>query len=387
MAWKQTTQMEKDAGIKFSKNNGARSGDSGAAGARPLSHLWLAILIVVIFLSISGYASTFEVGGKLTFGSETFQTNIVTDFVVQVDGDKWQIRVSNDPYYPFLEEFTIASDSVDLYQVDLYKPKTKFVDSNSTNRNSSVVAKRVPTVNSIAKVSPGYVPDYDYHHSPHLWLVFASGYFLQNQAPANKLPCVILRPKDQTNCWLKANWEFSDPKSGILRHVVTFDEGKVGLFGGGKVDRPKPFDAGFTNLICSVTAYTNLGSLNIPIKFEIRALKPQENAVTHRDLATIWHLEGSVETVSLNIGGEICPPKVSERTRVEDFRAERISIAKSVVYYTTNGWLATNQPAYASLITGIPYEPKSTFRFWFISLLVIISIIILLLLWRKTEKT
>lgn len=307
-------------------------------------------LALAVFLDPGNHCSAtgFEAKGQLLFQIGTNQP-LRSKICVQVDSCSWAIRVSDDPYFPFLEESVISSDGTNLFQIDVFKPKL------SATNHGGVKNQPVQTVNWIANVRTGNVPDYDYHHNSHLWFAFGSQCYLR-QTTTDRLPCILMRPRNSADCTVKATWTPHPKADGILAAAV-FDEGKIEMLNGEVMDRPPPFDRGFTNLVYHVQAFTNIGASFVPLRFSFEMFRPRENALSSADIITEWRLEGIVESVR-DGPGNVAPPQILARTRVEDFRSADFSNVKSVVYYTTNAWLTTNHPAFIRLISGVAYDPE-----------------------------
>ncbi len=332
-------------------------------------------------------ADGFETVGELHFFIGTNEP-VKSKFKVQVNSCNWLIQVSDDPYYPFLEESMIASDGTNLFQVDVFKDKP---DPYATNKielaSSGGKTLRAPQVNWIANVKIGNVPDYNHHHNSLLWLAFASGCYLSHTA-TNQLPCVVVRPRNKSECSVKATWTLHGKDPAVLLAATVFDEGKVGMLNGEVFDRPKPFDGGFTNLVYSVSAFTNIGAAKVPLQFRLEMFEPRHDAHSSADITTSWRLDGFVERTAAAISSDFTPPQIRERTRVEDFRAAEIASVKSVIYYTTNGWLTTNHPAFNSLISGVPYAPReSTVKRYVVGIMILTSLIFFAVLWKLKRQS
>ncbi len=110
--------------------------------------------------------------------------------------------------------------------------------------------------------------------------------------------------------------------------------------------------------------------------------EPRQNARTSEDLDRVRSLQGVVHNAGVLGRSNFAPPPVKARTRVEDFRAGEFSNVKSVVYYTTTGWLATNQSAYQSLITGQPPVASSSQRYFALAALLLASVVFASIGWR-----
>lgn len=350
------------------------------------------IVISLLLLAVAGVAGSskaagFESAGELRFFNGT-NAPVKSKFRVQVNSCSWSIQVSEDPYYPFLEESTIACDGTNLFQVDVFKSKPDPFPTNKTDPASSGGGSPGgQQVNWIATVKTGNVPDYDSHHNSALWLAFAAGCQL-NQTAANQLPCEILHPRNKPGCSVKAAWELHGTDPAVLLAATIFDEGKVEMLDGKFINRPKPFESGFTNLVYSVSAFTNIGTAKVPLQFRLELFAPRLDAHSSSDIATVWHLDGFVESAAPLTLSNPAPPQIRERTRVEDFRASEISSVKSVIYYTTNGWLTTNHPAFKGLIAGVPYTPprQSSVTRYVVATLLFGSLIFLVILWKQQKS-
>lgn len=230
--------------------------------SRPATAVFLfAVLIFCPFTA--AIANGFEADGELHF---TIGTNkpIDSKFKVQISGCAWAISVSDDPYYPFLEDSVIASDGTNLFQIDVFKDTP---DPYATNQNGLPSPQSAPQVNRNGYARTGSVPDYNHHHNSQLWLAFASACYLRNAA-TNRLPCTVLRPQDEADCSVKATWTFhGNEKDTVLSSATFFDEGKIELLSGEVIDRPKPFEKGFTNLTYRVSAFTNIEGSVVPLQF------------------------------------------------------------------------------------------------------------------------
>ncbi len=245
---------------------------AGAAPWHPRFHrlrAWCSSLLLLCLFATANpcAASGFWAEGELHLVLGTNQP-ITSRFRVEVDGCKWSIRITEDPYYPFLEESVLACDGTDLFQMDVFKLELKGppgAGSNAPNRPPAI-----PQVNRMATVRTGNVPDFDYHHNSSLWLVFGSGCYLKT-APPNDLPCVVLHPRHKLDCKVKAAWRLEETGPGAVFCVAAsvLDEGQVEMLGGETVPRPKPFDAGFTNQAYRVIEFRRIGNLRIPGSFQI----------------------------------------------------------------------------------------------------------------------
>lgn len=229
-----------------------------------------------------------------------------------------------------------VSDGVTSYRITTFDIDQETIEKNRRNNESQRIFSSSVDVylgdyppNGLALVSP-------------VWLALASNSMIDNSNEGEILPLVMLGPYWPTigGEKLEATWVKSDIMPFLPDQVVTYaNEKSFDIINKGETffkNKPFPeqYKQGFTNTIYKVLAWTNVGSMKMPLHFQLVSFYPQHDGKDNKDLQPHLIYDGFVEAVTVGDVPKIeIPPKVLKWASVADYRFSKNNEAP--LHYTS----------------------------------------------------
>jgi hypothetical protein len=279
--------------------------------------------------AVAGMSANFGVQGTITFSQprRPEQADRVAAFSLRVGGDKWFIRLDprTEQGFDYVEA---GSDGSTVYCVTHME--------TSANREMA----RRPELKATLSTSTAWVCRGQILHVPTIdcvnpaWLAYASGAYFRSRTNHMTEPVILHNvggvDYDNTSDFLQqTEWSLNDAFPFSPRRVVYLSDGLIRVRGKTLGARPPPYDAGYTNAVFEVVAFTNAAGVSIPLVATLTVYSPGDG-----------QLEVNHEYVIRTIGVDVAAsegrylPELPARCVVSDARAQD---EVGVVVYKSSG--------------------------------------------------
>jgi hypothetical protein len=312
-------------------------------------HMWHGMVIVSFAMSlvqVMGYELSLQGATKMRmYFPDRIQEQSTVLFTINIRDCNWLLRFVRD-------EGTNAANARDYEEVSFDGTNVYYVCNMTTKieRQRSIGDKLDAPNVALGRAYKGQL----FHlrvadEVGPIWLAYASGCYLQSRTNQFIEPAMVFDGSGVTygppkHAELRAQWTLSDSSPRFPVWLAYFSDGYMEL-PSGRVRRPKPYDAGFTNAVYCVEAFTNANGLQIPLASSLKIFKMKPNATASTDLYLFAEYQMNVSNIAHSIDVVRFQPEIPGITVVHDERFGRQA------YYATNKW-----PTVEELRTGPYFE-------------------------------
>jgi hypothetical protein len=319
------------------------AGELSAAG-RPL-HWWCIWAVwLLVFSSALAEAQEWSFSGlakvRMYSPGRTQEQSTVL-FTVKTRGCDWLVRFVRDEgtNAANASDYEEASfDGTNVYYLCNFKEKLE-------RQRRAGDKFKAPNV-AVGRAYQGEL----FHHRMALevgpiWLTYASGCYFRSRTNDQVEPAMLFDGSGITygppkHPKLSARWALTDSSPSFPVRVAYFSSGEI-QSPNGRVARPRPYNAGFTNAIYQVEAFTNMGGLMIPCRSSLKVFKMRADATANTDLALFVEYRVDLTNIVRSIDITSFQPEIPGVTLLEDARFGQLN------YFASNGW-----PEVSTLQTG-----------------------------------
>jgi hypothetical protein len=303
-------------------------------GPRSIATFGAKLLVALAIMESRGFAQTYEVRGTqsaIIYREGRPIASPSNEFQVRVDGCKVVIRTTAlSPDTEYSEYGTQGEDSFFL---------TKFPGGEratlKTLQDGKIVEQQFkqpvePRNDANLQLKPTLIPTPMADLVTPVWLAYGSRCYL-SQRESSSIEAVFYQNANSPRTlqiphwhWPKtpAEWTFDGNKPGLVRTLTVYFDGKALGF-------PEPFARNITNFVYQVMQWTNVGDLTIPIAFQITRYVPNFRKADAVELIVEADMHGVATNISTKLSDTRFAPLVTTKTRVSDYRHERLT--KSMV--------------------------------------------------------
>lgn len=301
------------------------------------------LLLVHVYPFALHAAETFEARGVVTithYAPSGRVNSASNEFRVLLAGCKVVIRVGagGDRVIEFMEHRSDESESSFLIK---YLPTPQDKERKPVNAaNLTLYAEPVPISNA------GLIPA--------VWLAFGSRCYYKTNGAGSVAPVAFFGYNLRNNQMkLPAQWRFSPEDPHFLSQLLELGDGHAYRDGENNntvvEDLPNHL-IGVTNLEYSVSTWTNIGDMTLPVSFRLVRHQPSPD---RRKMVLSYVMEGTTAFLSTSSQSQIEGLEIPNVTRVLDHRLTLEGQLLPVVsYWSTNGTIRSLEELKASSLFG-----------------------------------
>jgi len=355
------------------------------------------LLSTICFQLLSQEYYSFEGAAKMrmVMPSGKMQEQRAVVFKLNVSDCQWRIRFHRDEGTNQINspDYTeVSSDGVFLY----YLSNLESAIANQKKRganfgvdHNTAVARRYKGelfhMRFVDEVSP-------------IWLAFASGCYFKNRTNDYVEPGFVFDsvqeygPPERKR--LKSFWRLNEFKPFMPVSVVYIGVGKIKGPNGDLIDRPSPYNNGFTNAVYRIISTTNINGVEFPQHSKLEIFRPTSLFDTNSPLIPFITYEMSLTAFLRRTGIFHIQPELPGITAIQDEAAFEGSSIPRVTYKSKDRWPTIAEVRSSGVLTNIQIgEPTGVTsitglrRTWIILAMFVIPIAIAAMLfrWRKTN--
>jgi hypothetical protein len=169
-----------------------------------------------------------------------------------------------------------------------------------------------------------------------IWLAYASACYLQGRTNDLVEPAMAFdgsgdRYGPPLHKKLKAKWTLSETEPRFPTRVVYLSDGYM-RSPSGQVRRPPPYDAGFTNAVYEVDAFTNVTGTSFPLTSSLKVYRPRAAAATNKGLYLFVEYRINLTSIATTVQVATFQPAIPGVTMLQDERSGRL------FYNATSTW-------------------------------------------------
>ena len=278
----------------------------------------------ILFAGISNpvWSQEFHVAGTLE-GERLFEKKVTgriqsTHFDVSLSGCNWLIRIEPGMLGGYVEA-GYDGDVVRDVAEGPFKP------------SASVFNSEVPPAGGDPRIAI-------------VWTAFAQSSYLNKSITSGSLIPAFIRTFSPQG--LPATAEGLTEGQMFPSRIIYFATGAYLPENGTTALREPPFENGFTNAIYTVSRFTKIGALRIPVEFELSQYQPSTvRPVSSNDISLCFHCIGKVTTFEPKCAVTNFSPILPNNPSlaVSDMRFITAPRSYLPMFYQTNRWLTKSE--------------------------------------------
>jgi hypothetical protein len=211
-------------------------------------------------------------------------------------------------------------------------------------------------------------------------------------------PVEFVSDKEFREKSIQAKWQINSESPEFIHSIAYHHDGTTTIIGEGEdrvVTYPKPYDQGFTGTSFISGEYTNIDGYSVPTFFQFPILRPGYGPTN--SLGVFAGIQGKVTEFSAGVDIQSFYPETIRKTFVTDKRFQAMGMEDfSYIIEKGGSWLQLGSPEldqhiryyqrnYAKLLSSKPTLKPTNKRIIVISLVLLISALFCVVLWRLSR--
>ncbi len=291
-------------------------------------------------------------------------------FEILSDGRLWRIVITDaTPPQQLVKSWEVGTDGVNIFTLCSYDTNyqglhtLKVPQQQGEPLTKHYVGPFKSENTAVGNILSGVVPTghEGFSMSPLIWLMYASGCYLQSQT--SNLPPVFHSLPDFTGrgVMMPAQWKTSSLFPNLPTNLAIINPGYLLTMHRGEPAR-LPIATVYTNLLATVTSVTNVSGYLVPIASHITCFEPDTSQLRATPQHIPIKLSYTAHLVATMVRAHDSPgsflPRVPSRTAVTDYRASGLGIP-TPTFLVSDNWPTVAESS--AMQTWLPRgTPKKT---------------------------